>query len=130
MLRFFRNLNPLALRRENARLFSENSNLHADVLLLNATLMYGAGERNMIRDALIETADELQMTDDLLEDAARLANRYENTLRELQTAIAAVGTPNGTTRKLGRLVDTALESTVARTLGEIPANDVFVLEAA
>ncbi len=68
---------------------------------------------------LIEVTDELKMSDDLLTDAAERAQRLERYLRDAQQVIAAVNSPNGTTRKLGRLVDEALAGTEAKTLAEM-----------
>ena len=62
---------------------------------------------------------ELEMTDDLLTDAAKIATRYQNTLVQVRDTIGAVNSPNGTTQKLGRIVNTGLGDISAAPLGEL-----------
>jgi hypothetical protein len=70
-------------------------------MLLNATLRYGAEQHNYAVAAL----------------------------REISSAASSVGTPNGTTKKLGRLADDALEQLaigVGTTEGEFTAGEQAV----
>lgn len=79
-------------------------------------------ERNEARQVARDLNQELQMTEDLLTDAARIARRYENALIDAQSTIDAVNSPNGTTRKLGRIVTAALNDSPAApaaTLGSL-----------
>jgi hypothetical protein len=71
---------------------------------------------------------ELEMSDDLLTDAARIANARGETLRQISATIASVNSPNGTTRKLARIVAPAVADMSAKTLAEMPASDVFIVE--
>lgn len=76
-------------------------------------------ENAKLRDQLEGAALELQMTVDLLEDAVAITNRYANTLSQVRDTVAAVGSPNGTTRKIGRIVEQGILDGTARPLGHL-----------
>jgi hypothetical protein len=86
----------------------------AEALLAQVTM-----ENFRLRDENEGLRLELEMTDDLLTDAAGLATRYQGTLVQVSQAIDSVSTPNGTTRKLGRIASEGLGDLSAAPLGEL-----------
>jgi hypothetical protein len=84
-------------------------------------------EMEKLRSVNEELRLELEMTDDLLTDAANVARRYENALIDTRQTIAGINTPNGTLRRINRLTNEALGVTAARTIDQIPAGELFVV---
>jgi hypothetical protein len=111
-MKFLRNLNPFALRRDNEQLNA----VVAGLIVTNSALasMFGT-----LASDNIELIDERDMNDELLQDATKMSDRFQAALAEIASTVAGVKVPNGTTRKIDRIVTAALAPMEAAPVTEL-----------
>jgi hypothetical protein len=64
-----------------------------------------------------ETAAKIAATQAAVADAEGRATVYRSALVTVSEAVAAVKVPNGTTKRLGRIADEALQGEIGRSCG-------------
>lgn len=111
-MKFLRNLNPFALRREN-------QSLKASLALLSCANSAVVTMFRAMAEDNIELMDERDMNDELLQDATKMSDRFQAALAEIATTVAGVKVPNGTTRKIDRIVSAALAPMEAAPVAEL-----------